>query len=136
MARSSRTYRAEYAARKRRGEEAGVPLSVARGHGPIPMRLARRLEAQKAGTSRRPIPRATIARYGAGIREYEREWWGGFVTGVGRVKALPYRFPSRQLAEEFIDEMGYGTIPRGYITIQQRPAGDWVLLITRGRRGR
>lgn len=126
MARSSRTYRAEYAARKRRGEEAGVPLSVARGHGPIPVRIARGVERQAQGHPR-ALSRETLARYRRGIAEYERKYHGGLVTGQTirqRRRGIwePKQFASKEEAEEWLEDNG---IPSAYAEFHQAPSGAW-----------
>lgn len=133
MARRSRTYRAEYEARIRRARQAGVPTTVARGHGPVPLRIAKRLEAQRRGTARKPISRKTFDKYRRGIGQYQKRYWGGFEVGshtfgVTRHRRLPARFASREQAEEYLDDEGYH-ISGTSLTFEQLETGEWVIHI-------
>lgn len=129
-----RTYGREYQRRVRQAEEAGVTRKVARGHGPVPLRIAKRLESLRAGTARKPLPKATREKYRRGIAEYERTRWGSFdvgghTVGVTKKRQMPVIFPTEEIAREFLRESGYDQIPDDYINIHITPAGDFIVEI-------
>lgn len=128
-----RNYAKEYTARTRAARETGVPLKVARGHGEVPVRLARRLEAQRRGTARKPIPRKTFDKYRKGIAQYQKRYWGEFEVGTHalgqtRTRPLPRTFRSEQEAYDYLEEQGYPTTP-DYVTVRQLPTGRWIVIL-------
>jgi hypothetical protein len=126
-----RDYAREYQERLRRGREANLPTPVARGHGPVPMATARRLEAERRGGKK--LPSRTVREHRKGIAQYEKRYWGQLVAGKGGVRRIPRNFASREQALRTLREQGY---PRelvtsdDYITIRQEPNGRWVIYVT------
>ena len=114
MSRSPRTgsWKAEYERRVRRN--AGVPREVARGHGPVPIEIARGVEEQIKGKSR-ALPVATQVKYRQGVAEYERKYRGGLVTG----HVVSLDFPSEKAAKRWL-KTTKGISPESkYATITQ-----------------
>ena len=123
MPRSPRTSRAEYAARIARG--VGLPTKVARGHGPVPARIARGIEAQIAGRPR-ALPVATQIRYREGIGAYERQYKGHLVTG----HAVALAFPSKRAAELYLST--YLALDPESEYAEIREEGDtWTVILLR-----
>ena len=116
MPRRARTYRAEYLKRTG-GANARLPTAVARGHGPVPVRIARAVEKMREGRPR-ALPVKTQVKYRRGIAEYQKKYRGGITTGRKERRKLP----TEQLAKEFLDYRG---IPLAYATIRQLGTGQF-----------
>lgn len=122
-----RDYRAEYQARLARARRDHVPTNVARGHGPVPLRIARGLERQRAGG--KALPAKTLRKYRKGIGRYERRQWGELGTArevLGKSRAgvpVPIAFRTRESAEEWLEEAGIPTTEE-YVEFKEMD-GTW-----------
>lgn len=95
--RTGGTWAEEY--RRRVERNRGLPTAVARGHGPVPIRVARGIEAQIAGRPR-ALPVKTQVKYREGIGAYEKAYRGGLRTG----HTVSLVFPSERAARRWLRE--------------------------------
>lgn len=89
------SWAAEY--RMRLEANRGIPTAVARGHGPIPARIAKGVEKQIAGKPR-ALPVKTQTKYRKGIGAYEKKFVGGLKTG----HSINLVFPSEKAARRYV----------------------------------
>ena len=116
--------KAEY--RRRLEQNRGLPTAVARGHGPIPARIARGVEKQRQGRPR-ALPVKTQEKYRKGIGAYEKKYRGGLVTGrtVGLV------FPSEKVARAYVVEYLDLDPESEYVEIREEGDGTWTVTLLR-----
>lgn len=124
-----RTYKAEYAARLRRAEAEGLPKSVAAGHGPVNIKIARELE--KARRSGKPPKRNVIAETRKGSLQYQKTYWGttrvgGRIVVPQRGRRVPQQFPTYRDAESLLIQTA---IPTTYADITQGSDGQWTIYL-------
>lgn len=117
-----------YGQRVARAKREGLPTKIARGHGPIPIRIARGVERQRKGHPR-ALPVKTQEKYRTGIARYERQQYGRLVTGHSlRRKG----FPNREGAIEWLQEMIPELSPQSsYVQILREPGGRWTITVLR-----
>ncbi len=128
MARPPRggSWKEEYRRRVERAQAQGLPKAVARGHGPIPIKVVRKVERQIAGHPR-ALPVKTQVKYRRGIGQYEKQYHGGrLVTGHRLVPP----FPSKEVAEQFLETTMVITPQSEYVTIQEAE-GEWRIVLLR-----
>lgn len=96
MARPPRTgsWADEY--RRRVARNLGLPREVVRGHGPVPIKVARGIEGQIAGR-KRALPVKTQIAYRPGIGRYEKKFSGGLRTG----HTIAMVFPTKRVAQAY-----------------------------------
>lgn len=117
-----------YGQRVARVRREGLPTKIARGHGPVPIRIARGIERQRKGHPR-ALPVRTQEKYRAGIARYEREEYGRLVTS----HSLRQRgFPDREGALEWLREtLPYLSPQSSYVQILREPTGEWTVTVLR-----
>ena len=115
-----RDYQAEYRHRvSRRREGPQLPRRVLRGHGAIPVGIARKLEAGELSAAEREV-------YAPTIRRYEARYGPAGHGRAGRERTLPRRFDSEEEAEEWAEDF----VPTGYFHVKG-VAGKWVIAVLR-----
>lgn len=125
-----RDYRAEYKDRLDRARARNLPTDVARGHGPVPTRIAEALERQRNGG--KALSAKDQAKYRKGIGQYEKRQWGSLETGrtVGsrrRGRLVPRFFASRSDAQRYLREHTKPTTG-DYATFREHEDGRWTVV--------
>lgn len=117
------SWAAEYARRLRQTQ--GLPKAVARGHGPVPARIARGIEGQIAGRPR-ALPVTTQIRYREGIGAYEKRYRGGLRTG----HTVSLIFPSKRAAELYVKTFLNIDEESSYVEIEGE-GNQWTVTLLR-----